>query len=129
MGPDCACVVHLSIACLCRVMLTSEESLHLCRTGTDRGDPCSLPRAANDATKPLAALVADAAGPLPDYHPVCLRAALLLGRPGVATAAVRALLRALSDNAESVNSCPENAEQEMPLSLEVISRVLLHVRD
>ena len=50
-----------------------------------------------EALAPLAALAADAAGPLPDYHPACLRAVLLLGRPDVASAALRALLQALVD--------------------------------
>ena len=61
---------------------------------------------AADALTPLAGLAGDAAGPLPDYHPACLRAALLLGRPGIATAALRALLRALLDDNDAVRLLP-----------------------
>ncbi len=68
----------------------------------DGGDGEHHTADASGALTPLAALAAAATGPLPDYHPACLRAALLLGRPGVAAAALRALMHALSDHAETV---------------------------
>ncbi len=58
------------------------------------------------ATTALAALAAAATGPLVDYHPACLRAALLLGQPGVATAALRALMHALSTDDDTVTCFP-----------------------
>ena len=76
---------------------------------------------------PLAALAADAAGPLPDYHPACLRAALLLGRIGVAAAALRALLRALlaektaSEDRKKVTLCWQPAW--MTLSSRQVARL------
>ncbi len=91
-----SCLIHSDHACTRRGLLTLQRHHRVSGNG-------SLADGAGAAAilAPLAALAADAAGPLPDYHPACLRAALLLGRPGVVAAALRALLRALSDATEA----------------------------
>ena len=80
------------------------------RSKSDGGDHAHHAADAAGALTPLAALVAAATGPLPDYHPACLRAALLLGRPDMATAALRALLRVFSDDNKMVKPLPSGSQ-------------------